>query len=278
MEILNTIVFDSYMENLIRDFALNGKKSSAETYDSALKRLHQCFGEQSILLSDIERSWVLKFRDYLIESGLSMNSVNTYLGVMRNVYRRVIITYNLKQLGHPFEKVFLTVRRPPREIPGIDLLNKIRQARLDNYEYLDFSRDLFLFSYYAGGMSFRDMALLKKKDIHHGRLHFIRSRSGCEQVVLLTEPIKAILQAYENRGVYLFPIIRHPDKDLYQQYRSGLRKYNLHIRKLADLLHIQVPLNTPMVFEHQEASAVKWNNASAKVSGNDPLLNRIHIH
>jgi len=278
MTTLNTIVFDSYMENLIRDFALNGKKSSAETYDGALKRMRQCFGEQNILLSDINRSWVLKFRDYLIESGLSMNSVNTYLGVMRNVYRRVIITYNLKQLGHPFGKVFLTIRRPPREIPGIDLLNKIRQARLDDYEYLDFSRDLFLFSYYAGGMSFRDMALLKKTDIHNGRLHFIRSRSGGEQVVLLTGPMKAILHAHQGNGIYLFPIICRPDKDLYQQYRSGLRKYNLHLRKLADLLHIQVPLNTPMAFDDQETSAVKQNNASSKSSGKDHFLTHITIH
>jgi len=248
----STIIFDSYMENLIRELIQEGKKSSAETYDGALKRLRQCFGEKGVLLSEVTREWVLRFRKYLTENGLSTNSVNTYLSLVRSVYHQALATYGIERPKYPFENVFMAVKRKPRARPSMDVLNKMQYAEFNNQEYLAFSRDLFLFSYYAGGMSFRDMALIKKKDIYDGQLHFTRSRSGSEQTVPLTKPMKAIIQAYEGNGMYLFSIIRWPEKDLYQQYRSGLRKYNIHIQKLAILLNIKEPLNTPMHFQENK--------------------------
>jgi site-specific recombinase XerD len=263
------IIFDSYVENLIRELIQEGKKSSAETYDGALKRVRQCFGEKGVLLSEVTREWVLKFRKYLIESKLSTNSINTYLSLIRSAYHQAVAIYGLYCSQYPFENVFITVKRKPRERPSIDILNKMQHAEFKNQEYLSFSRDLFLFSYYAGGMSFRDMALVKKKDIYDGQLHFTRSRSGSEQAVLLTKPMKAIIQAYEGNGIYLFPIICWSEKDLYQQYRSGLRKYNIHIQKLAGLLNIKEPLNTPMHFQENKASQ---KSSSAAVKAESTLL------
>jgi hypothetical protein len=255
MSAFKTFFFDSYMDDLIRDLVLNGKKSSAETYSGALKRMRQCFGSQTILLSEVSREWVLDFKAYLMRSALSTNSINTYLSVVRNAYNRALLDFGVENTCYPFESVFLTIEKPHRVVPGMEVLNKMRCARLeDDLEYLSFSRDLFLFSYYAGGMSFRDMALLKKNNLRKGSLHFRRSRSGSEHVVLLTEPMKAILHAHRGLGVYLFPIIQQPDEELYRQYRSGLRKYNIHICKLADLLNIHVSLNTPMTFIKRDSS------------------------
>jgi hypothetical protein len=267
---INTIIFDSYMEDIIRDLVLDGRKSSAETYDSALKQMRHCFGNRVLRLSEVNRKWVLDFRAYLLDSALSTNSVNTYLGVVRNVYNRAVLASGVEIARYPFEDVFLAVERVHREVPGMEILDKMRRVRLDDQEYLGFSRDLFLFSHYAGGMSFRDMSLLKKKDLRKGRLHFTRSRSGCEYIVLLTAPMTAILRTYKGSGVYLFPIIRRVDKDPYQQYRSGLRKYNIHIRKLADLLDIHVPLNTPMAFDTPKSAILKAEETLVKFK--EPIL------
>jgi site-specific recombinase XerD len=252
-----TIILDSYMENLIRELIQEGKRSSAETYDGALKRVRQCFGGKGVLLSEVTREWVLRFRKYLTDSGLSTNSVNTYLSLIRSVYHQYLATYGIERPKYPFENVFMVVKRKPRERLSIDILNKMQHAEFKNQEYLAFSRDLFLFSYYAGGMSFRDMALVKKKDIYDGQLHFIRSRSGSEQAVLLTKPMKEIIQTYESNGIYLFPIIRWPEKDFYQQYRSGLRKYNIHIQKVGRVTQYKSTVNYTHALSRKQSDREK---------------------
>jgi putative intracellular protease/amidase len=247
----NTIFLDCYMENLIKELIQKEKKSSAEIYDSALKQMRMCFGKQGIPLSKVIPQWVRKLKKHLINNGLSANSVNTYLGAIRSTYNRAVLTYDVRCVcRRPFEGAILITKQPDKVVPGMDILNRIRFAQLDDHQaYLKFSRDLFLFSYYAGGMSFRDMAFLEKKNIQKGYLYFRRSRSGSEYVVFITEPMKAIIRDYQGFGTYLFPIILKPDIDLYKQYRSNLRKYNIHLCKLAILLRIKMPLNTPMMFD-----------------------------
>jgi hypothetical protein len=243
-----TIRFDLYMEETIQRLMLESKTSSADIFTGAFKRMHLCFGNRPIYLSEITATWVFEFRTYLTSCNLSANTINTYLNVTRNVYKRAIQTSHLKDHQHPFQHTSITVEPLHHETPAAGLLKRMRHLRLDGHQHLCFSRDLFLFSQMAGKMSFRDMAFLKKKDVQMGYLHFTRSRSGCQYTVLLTPAMKAIIHTYQGQGIYLFPIIRQPDKDLYQQYRSGLRKYNIHLNKLAKLLDTQMSLNTLIMF------------------------------
>jgi hypothetical protein len=243
------ISFDSCMKKLIQDQIQNGKNSSAETYNAIFKRVHWCFGDQEICFTDINKNWVLTFKSYLIKSSLSANTINTYLAFTRNVYNRILTLYDIERSRSPFQKVAIVKKTVPKKIPDISLFFILRHSKLVDQEYLMFSRDLFLFSYYAGGMSFRDMALLKKESLIKGCLHYKKGRSGSKKVVRLTSDMKKIINDYQVTGSsYVFPIIKNPKLDIYQQYRSGLRKYNLHLKKLASLLHINTPLYTPMSF------------------------------
>jgi hypothetical protein len=252
--------FDVYIEEMIQELQVKGKYSSAETFDAALKRIRQCFGYESIPFSRVDKEWVLSFRTYLEDNTLSTNSVNTYMSIARNAYNRIQTTFETECSCYPFEHSQRPSVSAGREKPDIDVLQKIRHSRLDGMEYLAFSRDLFLFSYYAGGMSFRDMAMLKKSSVKEGCLFFKRSRCGSERAVALNTPMRKIIQMYSCPGPYLFPVILDPHKDLYKQYRSGLRKYNIHLRKLADMLRLEARLNTPMSFEKMPHENLRTEN------------------
>jgi hypothetical protein len=245
------IFFDLYLENKIHQLIQEGKRSSAETYDAVLKRIRLCFGGQGVRFSDINRDWVFAFRDYLRQNNLSANTINTYLSIARNIHNGACATFGLGHEPSPFYQIVRPTSQRSRDTPDINLLTRITNSKLIGQEYLMFSRDLFLFSHYAGGMSFRDMALLKKKDIQNEFLSFKKSRSGGICKAKLTSEMKTIIQKYKTDGIYLFPVILKSDKEPYQQYRSGLRKYNIHLKKLADFLNINVPLYTPMKFKDQ---------------------------
>jgi site-specific recombinase XerD len=257
------IIFDHCIECQIKNLIQEGKMSSAEMYDGALKRVYKCFGKKEVPLSDVTQEWVQKLKKSLTDRDLSANSVNTYLYLIRNIYRRILVTYSISQTEDPFKNIFMPVRRKPKEPISMDLLNIIQQAKLKGHEDLIFSRDLFLFSYYAGGMYFKDMAFVKKTDIYNGELHFTRSHSKSEISVPFTKPMKIIINTYRNDSIYLLPIICSPEKDLYQQYKSELRKYNTHIKKLAKVLNIRIPLSIPKRFQEDEAS-IKKSLAAAK--------------
>jgi site-specific recombinase XerD len=254
MEQSHAFFLDLYMEDLIRRMILDGKKSSAETYDAALKRIRRYFGNRPIPLSKVNRFWVQFFQHHLNQDFSSENSVMTYMSVVRSVYNRMMKEYELTVSGNPFGKLPPRIKAP-KPVTDIQVLHAISHARLEEMSYLYFSRDLFLFSYYAGGMSFQDMALLKKKDIQGDYLSFRRSRSGCECKVFVTGGMRNIMERYPGQGIYLFPVIIQSNKDLYKQYRSGLRKYNMHIEKLALMLQIKVPLHTPMMFSGESSFA-----------------------
>lgn len=243
---LSNIFFDVYLNDLIGLFYLDGKKSSARIYSGALKWLRQCFGDDPIKLSDIDCEWVLKFRSYLINSGLGVNSINTYLSVTRNVYNRVIVTYRIRRVCHPFEKAFLLIKQSSQETSNTELIERVRLAPIGHRYELCFSRDLFLFSYYSGGLSFRYMAMLKKENVTNNELHFKHSRDRTINRARLTEQSMAIMAAYSGFGDYLFPIIENPEKDFHKQYRIAFRMYTVHLLELAQLLELQGTLSIPM--------------------------------
>jgi hypothetical protein len=265
---LRKLNFDSYMENLIRGLILEGKISSVDVFTGALKRMRLYLDSKPLKLSEVTSEWVLNFRDYLMSCGLSTNTVNTYLNVLRNVYKRAMAVSGMDYFQHPFQKAILAAETNHNEVPVVTIIKRMRLLHLDGYQYLCFSRDLFLFSQMAGKMSFMDMAFLKKKDVQMGYLHFTRSRSGCQYTVLLTPAMKAIIHTYQGQGIYLFPIIQHPDKDLYQQYRSGLRKYHIHLNKLAAILNIQTPLSKIHTLEKNVEQRLH-----PRIRNNQPLSN-----
>ena len=43
---------------------------------------------------------------------------------------------------------------------------------------MEFARDMFMFSFYTRGMSFVDMAFLKKTDLNNGMLTYRRKKTG----------------------------------------------------------------------------------------------------
>jgi hypothetical protein len=56
----------------------------------------------------------------------------------------------------------------------------------------DFARDMLLFSFYTRGMSFIDMAYLKKSNIANGTLIYRRRKTGQHTILLSVANYKSI--------------------------------------------------------------------------------------
>ena len=61
---------------------------------------------------------------------------------------------------------------------------------------LDFARDMFLFCFYTRGMSFVDMAYLKKGDIANGILTYRRKKTGQQLFIRWEKCMQEIIKLF----------------------------------------------------------------------------------
>jgi len=129
---------------------------------------------------------------------------------------------------------------------------------------LSFCRDLFLFSFYTQGMSFSDVAGLKKENIRDGFIRYNRKKTGQQISIELEDCMKKIIERYANScPEFVFPVL----KDLkgfkglkgfkeYEKWKKtgiALAVYNKNLKKLAALAGINEQL-TSYVARHSWAS------------------------
>ena len=62
--------------------------------------------------------------------------------------------------------------------------------------HLDFARDMFLFCFYTRGMSFVDMAYLKKGDIANGILTYRRKKTGQQLFIRWEKCMQEIIKLF----------------------------------------------------------------------------------
>lgn len=122
---------------------------------------------------------------------------------------------------------------------------------------LDFARNMFLISFYLRGMSFIDMAFLKKSDLKNGYITYRRHKTGQQLVIEWTKEMQLILDKYpENSTDYLLPIIRKPGTNERYTYRNVGYNINHNLKIIAKMVGVTIPL-TLYVARHSWASAAK---------------------
>ena len=86
---------------------------------------------------------------------------------LRAIYNRAVEEGLTGQRNPSSMSIREWTRRVKRAVP-LKVIRRIREADPTQTPAMDYARDLFLFSFYTRGMSFVDMAYLKKKDLQNG--------------------------------------------------------------------------------------------------------------
>lgn len=63
----------------------------------------------------------------------------------------------------PFKYVYTGIDKTVKRAVSAKVIRQIRDLDLVLYPLMDYARDIFMFSFYTRGMSFIDMAYLKRK-------------------------------------------------------------------------------------------------------------------
>jgi integrase len=143
------------------------------------------------------------------------------------------------------------------------------------------AKDVFLFSFYGGGINFVDLAQLRWRDLsgatvgtgHPDRLHYVRQKTGGKFSLRLLAPAAAIVAAYRSftfatPASYVFPVLDSTKHVSPAQVKNRLHKMlgqvNSDLKTLGQLAGITTPLTT-YVARHTFATTLRMSGAGTAV-------------
>ncbi|WP_278717260.1 site-specific integrase [Bacteroides caecimuris] len=248
-----------FTRNLIVQLKQIGKIRTAETYTCALNSFIRFQGETDLLWEAVDSNLMIEYEVYLKAEGVCPNTSSYYMRSLRAIYNRAV-EKELTIQRYPFKHVYTGIDKTVKRAVPVTVIRQIRNLNLEHNPMLDYARDIFMFSFYTRGMSFVDMAYLKKKDLHNGILSYRRQKTNQQLFIKWEKPMQEIIDKYDTTGTpYLLPIIKDVGKDERRQYKNASHLVNCKLKKIGIQLGLTIPLTT-YVARHGWASIAKSKN------------------
>lgn len=201
----------NFMQGIIARLKQMGKIRTAENYSCTLKSFMQFRGDKDILLSEIDSDLMQLYEAYLHGKGAVRNTSSFYMRILRAVYNRAL-EKELMEQRNPFRHVYTGVDKTVKRAVPLSAIKRMKNLDLSLQPNLEFARDMFLFSFYTRGMSFIDMAHLKKKDLQNGFLSYRRRKTGQQLIIRWEKCMQEIVGKYpeDSLSPYLLPVLKYP--------------------------------------------------------------------
>lgn len=246
----------NYMESIIVRLKQNGKLRTSETYRSTLNSFKKFRQQEDIMLDCLNSGTMEAYEGWLKGRGVAPNTVSFYTRILRAVYNRAVEDDIVADRA-PFRHVYTGVDKTVKRALPLATLKKIRTLDLSRTPVLDYARDMFMMSFCLRGMSFIDMAFLKKTDLKDGYVTYRRRKTGQRLVIEWTREMQRILDKYPaNESCYLLPVIRRAVTNERSVYRNAAYNINHNLKRIAPMAGVTIPL-TLYVARHSWASAAK---------------------
>lgn len=246
----------NFMENIIIKLKQNGKTRTSETYTVTLNSFKKFRQDEDIMLDCLSSEVMEAYEAWHQQRGVSPNTISFYTRILRAVYNRAVEDEIIEN-RNPFRHVYTGVDKTVKRALPIAIIKKIKLLDLELIPALDFARDMFMMSFMLRGMSFIDMAYLKKTDLKNGYITYRRRKTGQQLTIEWTKEMQMLLDKYpENDSDYLLPIIRNAGTNERYTYRNVGYNINHNLKTIAKKVGITIPL-TLYVARHSWASAAK---------------------
>lgn len=223
-------------------------------------------GRVNFLFTDIDLDWLNRYEKWLRSKGNKETTISLLFRTLRSAYNKAIEAKYTKKNNYPFEDFKVSkfdISTSKRAISKEEILLIKNIDLKGESESIQFTRDIFVFSYLCGGINFTDIANLKHENIVDNRLQYIRQKTGKKINLQLSPEASQIINGYQQITVqsgYLLPIldIKTHKTAIQKQNRIHkiLVKTNEGLKRIAELAKINMNLST-YVARHSFATILK---------------------
>ena len=251
-----------------------GRYSTAHVYKNALFSFSVFCGTCNVSFRQITRESLRLYGQYLYENGLKLNTISTYMRMLRSIYNRGVEAGNAPFVPRLFHEAYT----------GIDVCQKraLTAAELHRLlfddprsERLRRIQDIASLLFQLCGMSFADLAHLEKSALENNILRYnrIKTRTPMSVEVLDSAMVKidrlrSVRKSQPGCPDYLLDILcgdkSRKDEKAYREYQSALRWFNNSLKELARALHLKSPV-TSYTLRHSWATIAKYRGVSIEM-------------
>ena len=257
----------AFVEKQIACLRADGKLGTARNYRRTLNSFSGFLNGADIPVSLLDERLVGRYNDWLQRRRIVRNTVSFYMRVLRAVFNKAVREGIVPQ-SSPFRNVYTGVDRTRKRAVGEETVIRLRRLNLEHSPSLALARDIFIFSYCARGMAFVDIAFLRKQDIAGGTIRYVRRKTGQHLTIRIEPCMGDIIERYSQvtrTSDYVFPLLNAKDPvRVFSQYQTALGYYNRRLKRLADLLELEMPLSS-YTSRHTWATTARNHNVPLSV-------------
>jgi integrase len=213
---------------------------NANAWKTAVSRYRNFLQTDKIILSDFSIDTLQGFKEHLLHTKVTLNTVSVYMRTLRAVYKRVCAEVGEELKVYPF---------PPKMVPKPSTTAKrsISIAEISDIYILECKEDIALYRdawilmFCLGGIDILDIS--KSKPTSGKYLYFRRNKTGgrgSEYKILITKPARDIMQRYLSRTC-LMEGLQYVGVE---QHRNVVKRINYAMRSVQKTLGISQNLTT----------------------------------
>ncbi|MGX1928357.1 site-specific integrase [Flagellimonas sp. 2504JD4-2] len=176
---------------------------TSRNYSGIIGRLKGFTNNRDLKFNELNLEFLKRFESHhLSKPGNSINGIASYMRTIKAIYNKGIKEGIVDESLYPFK--YCTIKTKPTEKRAIKIesIKKILEMKTEIGSKHFHYRNYFVLSYLMLGMSFIDMAFLRRDNIIDGRVKFQRRKTGKRYDIVITSQIKPIIQHYMD---YLNP-------------------------------------------------------------------------
>lgn len=250
------ISISDYLNSVIENLTKENRIGNATHYQALHNSLERFTKINQLQFVDIDVPFLNKYETHLRSIGNKNNSISIKMRTLKAVYNKAVKDNIIKKDYYPFNEYHVSKLKdstPKRSILKEDIQKiislDVQTISKRPQSLLQFSKDLFLFSYLGCGINMVDMAHLKRSNIVSTRIVYKRHKTG-KQISFLLQPYALeIIQRYENgNNDYIFPILDDSIHTTAEQQFRRIKKVtyvaNKNLKKIGESINLSIPLTT----------------------------------
>jgi len=258
---------EEFYNELIQQYQKADRLGNARAYKYSLGSITRFYGKGDVFFSDIDVSWLKKYERWLVDSKCTEVTISLLFRTLRSAYNKAIEAKCAHKGNYPFGEFKVSkfdVSTQKRAISK-DAIKKIMEIDLSKEKfYVQFSRDIFIFSYLCGGVNISDIACIKISNLIDNKLVYIRKKTKKKISTPLSDEALQIIQKYAagktKPSDYIFPVLDDKIHKTEVQKTNRIHKVmgtvNRKLKEVATLAKVNANLTT-YVARHSFATVLK---------------------
>lgn len=241
-------------------------------FRNAVSALRRANAGKPLPFHDLTPRKLEEVEAFLRTEGCTPGGIATYYRIIRVAVNQAIKDGLLAQEQYPFETARhkgysmkrLKATTRPRALEDGDI-ERLKAFPFDEHPLLGCTVRLFLFSYYARGINFADIARLTHGSVINGRLEYTRTKTkrkgeGANFSIPVSAPMQEIMDYFNDQeSRYLFPVLKGnegTEAEVWTRIKDRLQHVNRDLKAVAKALGIKGSL-TFYVARHTYATTLK---------------------